>query len=65
MFNKQLFSYYYFFTSRIIQGWGNHPGKAGHSLTNILTLDTENIAIMLLSSCKNIKEKYRVRENLA
>jgi len=22
------------------QSWGNHPGKSGHGLTNILTFDT-------------------------
>jgi len=22
------------------QGWGNHPGKSGHGLINILTLGT-------------------------
>jgi len=22
------------------QGWGKHPGKLGHGLTNILTFDT-------------------------
>jgi len=23
-----------------MQGWGSHPGKSGHGLTNILTFDT-------------------------
>jgi len=23
-----------------VQGWGNHPGKSGHGLANILTFDT-------------------------
>jgi len=24
----------------MLQGWGNHLGKSGHGLTNILTFDT-------------------------
>jgi len=31
---------YFVVLQYVVQGWGNHTGKSGHDLTNILTLDT-------------------------